>query len=248
MRYFIEVAYRGTNYSGWQIQKNKFSIQAELNDAVSTVFNEKIACTGAGRTDTGVHAIQSYAHFDALNEIPEGFLKRVNSLLPPDIAIRKLMLVHSDAHARYDATERSYKYYLHYDKDPFLFDKSFFFPYLPLDLEKVYAATDLLLEFKDFAPLSKRNNQVKTTLCDIYKAKWETIPDDKGLIFHISANRFLRGMVRRIVGALLMIGKEKITIEEFKLAMQQKKPLRINISVPPQGLFLNSVKYPYINQ
>ena len=246
MRYFLEIAYKGTHYAGFQVQHNKTTIQGELDKFISTVFNEPVSTMGAGRTDSGVHAVQSYVHFDAENAVPDQFLKRVNSLLPHDIVIKKLIEVAPDAHARFDAVERSYKYYLHYDKDAFLYDRSFFFPFLPLDFEKIEAATKLLPSFKDFAPLSKRNDQVKTTFCDIYEARWETLEDNSGLVFYISANRFLRGMVRRIVGALLMIGKGKITVEEFEKAMQQKKSLRINISVPPQGLFLHSVKYPFI--
>lgn len=248
MRYFIEIAYKGTGYAGWQMQKNKPTIQGTINEALSTVCNTAINITGAGRTDSGVHCLQTFAHFDVDTGLPEKMLYRANKLLPKDIAIRNLIHVAPDAHARFDAISRSYSYYIHATKNPMLADRSFFFPFLPLDLKAMEKATALLTSFKDYKPLSKYNKDLKTTLCDVFNAEWETNSAKQTLVFCITANRFLHGMVRRIVGALLMIGQGKITIEEFKQAMEKGRALRLNISVPPQGLFLCEVKYPYLDK
>lgn len=246
MRYFIEIAYKGTQYAGWQVQKNKPTIQGILNAALSTILNSSISCIGAGRTDSGVHCLQTFAHFDTADFVPVDFIPRMNKLIPKDIAVKNIYTVHPEAHARFDAISRSYEYHIHFEKDPMKQDLSFLFPFPPLDIEAMKKATNLLTTFEDYKSLSKLNKDLKTTLCKIHNAHWETKQGGTDLIFYISANRFLRNMVRRIVGAMLMIGKGKISIEEFKQVMELKKSFRINISVPPQGLYLTEVKYPFI--
>lgn len=248
MRYFLKLSYRGTNYNGWQIQTkqaNKVTVQGKVQEALSKLLRTPTTCMGQGRTDTGVHAKTFYAHFDFEGPLPDQLLMKLNHFLPDDIAIHQIIPVADNAHARFDATQRSYEYHLHFEKNVFLHDLSYLYPY-PLDLGKVFEATRLIPSFTDFAPLSKKSPDVKTTICHISEARWETLPGDAGLILHLSANRFLRNMVRRVVGALLSIGRGKLEIEGLREAMEKRENLRINLTAPPQGLYLRAVKYPYI--
>lgn len=246
MRYFLTLSYLGTHYNGWQIQPNAPSVQATLESALSTILRQPVGVTGCGRTDTGVHARYYVAHFDAEGELPQTFLHSLNSLLPQDIAIQGFQPVRSDAHARYDAYERSYEYHIILRKDPFATKTAWFFPQSEkLDVEKMQEVADLLPLYSEFFPFCKTDSGTEGYDCMMKSAFWEHKPDEYRLIFYITANRFLRGMVRLIVGACMNTGLGKIGIEDVKSALDDQKPLKKSLSVPPHGLFLTDVKYPY---
>lgn len=247
MRYFLEIAYSGLNYSGWQRQPGSTTVQGVIEEGLSTIFQEDISVIGCGRTDKGVHASQFFLHFDTEQEIPHYFLTRINQLLPKDIAVYRLLPVSDNAHTRFDATDRTYLYRIHFRKDPFLKDTSFFYPWMPLDLAKMNDATSLLLNYTEFYPFAKGGTNVKTNICYLTKAEWKHFEDQKQLYFEISANRFLRGMVRLIVGCMFLIGKGKLEVEQLREAMDEQTSLPRSLSAPPQGLFLTSVSYPYID-
>ncbi len=248
MRYFAELAYRGTNYHGWQIQKNAPSVQEAIQQAFSTILGVE-EVVGCGRTDTGVHASRYYMHFDFEAEFPEGFLRRVNKFLDEDIVIKKIIEVPNDAHARFDATERSYNYYITRFKDPFRYDLAWHFPfYDKLDLEKLSEVASLLRAYNEFAPFCKTNSDAKTMECELKQAEWVINDDGNGLTFHISANRFLRGMVRLIVGACINAGLGKVRVEDIRKALEEQSPIKKSWSVPAHGLFLCDVEYPFIEE
>lgn len=248
-RYFIGLSYDGTRYHGWQIQPNAVTVQEILNKALSTVLRQKIETTGCGRTDTGVHAKEFFAHFDAgelvsdgswFKENKENLLRSVNSILPHDIAIKKIFPVAANAHARFDAVSRSYEYHIHFDKDPFKNGYSWELRDRP-DIDLMNDAAAIIMEHADFSCFSKSNTQVKTNICKISKAEW--IAKDGGLVFHISADRFLRNMVRAIVGTLLLVGKKEIEPGNVRKIIESKNRSRAGVSVPACGLFLTEVKY-----
>jgi tRNA pseudouridine38-40 synthase len=244
-RFFIEIAYNGTNYHGWQIQQNANTVQAEINKAISTLLNEKITVIGAGRTDTGVHAQQLFAHFDT--SIPfetEKLLFKLNSFLPDDIACNSIFKVNSDAHARFSATTRTYEYWITPTKTPFLINKAYYFPH-SLNIDLMNKAAKELMLHTDFSCFSKSKTDTFTNDCNITSASWKTI--DNQLVFTISANRFLRNMVRAIVGTLLEIGQNKITIEDLKKIIKSKNRSEAGQSVPAHGLFLVKVEYPELS-
>jgi len=243
-RYFIQLSYKGTNYHGWQFQPNAISVQEVLVKAFSTILREEIEITGAGRTDTGVHAIDFMAHFDTKIEnihLDDKFIFKINSYLPKDIAIHKIIPVLKEAHARFDAISRTYNYYIHQKKDPFLLESSSFIPQ-DLDVEAMNTASNLLFNFIDFTSFSKLHTDVKTNNCKITEAFWRQ--ENHKLIFTISADRFLRNMVRAIVGTLLEVGKHKLTINDFTQIIESKNRSKAGVSVPAQGLFLSSINYP----
>lgn len=250
-RFFLEIAYHGKNYIGWQVQPTGVSVQSKVNDALSLFLKEPINVVGCGRTDTGVHASQFFLHFDAENPLPDDLMNRLNRYMPPDIAVKRIITqIPPNAHARFDATYRAYDYYLHFDKSPFLTEFSFFFPWRPINMEVMQQAIALLPQYTDFRMFCKSGAGSKTTLCNLYKAELHLNETTGTMRFHLAANRFLRGMVRRIVGCLLFMGKDKISLEEFMEVMDKRKNQfpKINISVPPQGLFLSEVRYPYLNE
>lgn len=246
-RYFLEIAYKGTAYHGWQIQKNAVSVQDILHSKMEVLLQEPVLTIGAGRTDTGVHAKQMYAHFDTtkLGEInkEERFLYSLNSLLPRDIAIKNILKVAADAHARFDATERSYEYRMHFSKNPFLQEFSSFQRKKP-NIEKMNKAAKLLLGEKDFSCFSKSRTQVFTNICTIKRAEWKWESDS--LVFHITANRFLRNMVRAIVGTCLEIGLSSKSAPYITEIIESKNRSMAGSSVPAHGLYLTAVKYPYL--
>lgn len=244
-RYFIEISYQGTNYSGWQIQKNGISIQQKINETLSTLFNSKIEIQGASRTDAGVHAKQNFAHFDFDNSIPLNFLSRINLMLPKDIAVKKIIPVEKDAHARFDAFERSYEYYVHFEKNPFLKEFSYYYPYGKLDILKMNQAVSLLMKFHDFSAFSKAHTQVKTNDCTIKSAIWKNEKKTGQFVFYISSDRFLRGMVKGIVGTSMQVGSGKISVKDFQKIIEDKDQSKADFSPPPQGLYLSAIKYPY---
>lgn len=238
-RYFIEVAYKGTNYSGFQVQDNANTIQAEIEKAFQTIHRSSAQLTGSSRTDTGVHAYQNFFHFDYEREINPQFVYKMNALLPQDIAVRSLFHMPPSAHSRFDATSREYAYNIHQSKSPFLQTTSLYFPY-KLDIDLIHQASELLKQQTNFFAFSKTNTQVKNFDCRIIKSQWMVGEDT--LIFNIEANRFLRGMVRAITATLLKIGRHKLSISEFeKLFIADEKA---GYSVPAHGLFLTKVNYP----
>jgi tRNA pseudouridine38-40 synthase len=248
-RFFIELAYDGTNYHGWQLQPNAIGVQEVLNKALSTILREPIETLGCGRTDTGVHAKQFFAHFDTGNLMADGiwlmdkagFLRSLNSVLPHDIAVSNVFTVNADAHARFDATLRSYEYHIHFNKDPFKHGYSWLLRDEP-DLELMNRAAKIIMEYTDFSCFSKSNTQVKTNNCKISKAEW--VKRDSGIVFHISADRFLRNMVRAIVGTLIQVGKKEIEPEDVHAIIRSKNRSNAGTSVPACGLYLTEVVYP----
>ena len=239
-RYFLEVSYKGTNYSGFQIQQNANSIQAEIEKAFQILQKEKIGLTGSSRTDAGVHAIQNFFHFDFEGEINSHFVYKMNAILPGDIVVRKLIAVKQESHCRFDAISREYKYFIYRYKNPFLKDRAFYFPY-KLNTALMQQAAVVIKAYTDFTSFSKRNTQAKTFNCCIMESKWEW--EDECLVFYIKADRFLRGMVRALVATMLKIGREKMSILEFKNVIEEKDCSKASFAAPPQGLFLMSVNY-----
>lgn len=243
-RYFVKLSYKGTHFHGWQIQPNAISVQEVLTKAFTTILKENIEITGAGRTDTGVHAINFIAHFDSeKNNLSNNskLIFKLNSFLPKDIAIHDIRRVNNDAHARFDAISRTYHYNIHTQKDPFLLESSNYMPY-NIDIDAMNEAAKLLFNFTDFTSFSKLHTDVKTNNCKITEAFW--IVADHKLKFTISADRFLRNMVRAIVGTLLEIGKGKLTISDFITIIESKNRSNAGVSVPAQGLFLVNIEYP----
>jgi tRNA pseudouridine38-40 synthase len=244
LRYFIFISYKGTSYHGWQLQPNSVTVQKILDDALSVVLNEKISTTGAGRTDTGVHALQFCAHFDTNSPDLSSNIKlifKLNSFLPPDISVYSISRVLPDANARFNAISRTYKYYISRIKDPF-FNNSSWFLNGDIDIESMNKACNVLLESTDFTSFSKLHSDTKTNICKIHSAGWEAI--DNRLVFTIRADRFLRNMVRAIVGTMVDIGYKKINIDEFELIILAKDRCRAGKSAPAQGLFLTDIEYP----
>lgn len=250
MRYFIEIAYKGTNYHGWQFQPNAITVQESINNALSLIFKKLIAIVGAGRTDAGVHAEQLFAHLDVdeefnINEV----LYKLNSLLPKDIVILNIFNVIEDAHARFNAVSRSYEYRIYFGKNPFLTDTTWQIINKKLNVDLMNEAAKILLTYTNFKCFSRSNTDVRTYNCDVTKAIW--VLEKKSLIFHITADRFLRNMVRAIVGTLINVGAGKTTLEEFKKIIESKDRKNAGPSAPAQGLFLTEVNYPkkvFINE
>lgn len=240
-RYFLEVSYKGTGFSGFQLQENANSIQAEIEKAFVVLQKAQVSLTGSSRTDAGVHAIQNYFHLDYAGEFHEHFIYKMNAILPAEIVIRSLIPVKDDAHCRFDAVSREYRYYIYQRKDPFLRDRAHYFPY-KLDLEKLQAAADYLKTVEDFTSLSKRRTQVKHFICRIEESEW--VREKHGLIYRVKGNRFLRGMVRGMVATMLKVGRKKMELEELKMIIDARDCKKASFAVPPQGLFLNAVHYP----
>ena len=246
MRYFLTLSYRGTHYAGWQIQPNAPSVQATIEAALSTILRQQINLTGCGRTDAGVHARDYVAHFDAEGELPPTFLNSLNSILPQDLAMHAIRPVSPEAHARFDAFERNYTYYVALRKDPFTTETAWHYPmYQRLDFEKMQKMAALLPRYSAFLPFCKTDSGVDHYQCQLKAAYWEQVPEAHQWRFHISANRFLRGMVRLIVGASIQIGRGQLELSELEAALEQQTPLKKSLSVPPHGLFLTDVKYPF---
>ena len=248
MRYFAELAYKGTNYCGWQTQPNSPSVQETIETAFSTILRSTIKIYGCGRTDTGVHATQFFIHFDFDSSFPKGFVSRINKFLPADIAIKRIFDVAQEAHARFDAYHRSYEYHISFQKDPIQIDTIYYYPFAKqLDIAKMQQAASLLLTYKEFFPFCKSNSDANTMKCDLSRAEW-VLDESRGrLIFYIAANRFLRGMVRLIVGMCFNIGLGKITLSDVKKAMDQQIRLKKDLSAAAHGLFLTEIKYPFLD-
>ncbi len=242
-RYFLQLSYKGTNYHGWQIQPNAVSVQEVMEDALSKILREKIAVVGAGRTDTGVHASYFILHFDVEKPVPENLdvVYKLNSFLPTDIAVQKVWPVSGEAHARFSAISRTYHYFITTEKNPFITETSH--KYLkPLDFEKMNEAAQILFDYEDFTSFSRLHTDVKTNNCKIMQAEW--IRKDQQLIFIIKADRFLRNMVRAVVGTLLEVGQGKLSVQQFCEIIERKDRGAAGASAPAQGLFLVDIEYP----
>ena len=240
-RYFLELSYKGTAYSGFQVQANAGSIQEEVEKAFAVFFRQEVMMTGASRTDTGVHARQNYFHFDFEKPIGEEMVYRLNAILPGDICIRGLFPVAEGAHCRFDAESREYRYYIYSRKDPFLADRAYFYPY-PLNWDDLQNTAGRLKEYSDFTSFSKRNTQVKHFRCNIFESHW--VLEKESFYYRIRANRFLRGMVRGLTGTMLMVGRGFLTMEQFNKILEGSDPSKVNFNVPAKGLFLNQIRYP----
>jgi tRNA pseudouridine38-40 synthase len=241
-RYFIELSYDGTDFCGWQIQPNAPSIQETLNKALSLILRQEVYVVGCGRTDTGVHASHFIAHFDALlgDFTHEFLIYKLNCLLPFSIAIHDLFQVKDDAHARFHAKSREYKYYVNIEKNPFTHMYAFKPNFIP-NIEKMNEACKVLFEYIDFTSFSKLHTDAKTNNCTIMKASWEQVGNQ--LIFTIQADRFLRNMVRAIVGTMLEIGRDRLNIDGLRKIIESKNRCNAGVSVPGKALFLHRIKY-----
>lgn len=241
-RYFFEISYNGTHYAGWQSQPNATGVQEVVENALSKLLRDNVKIVGSGRTDSGVHCEQQFFHVDLLKELDFAlFLVRLNAFLPKDISINAIHRVKDEAHARYGAIERSYEYRITLKKNPFL-EGWALYHFKSLDRQTMNQAAALLVGQQDFESFSKVKTDVNNFLCDVKRAEWEQSGDR--LIFHISANRFLRGMVRAIVGTLLDVGSGKLSIKDFEIILKNRDRRKAGMNAPPHGLFLTKVKYP----
>ncbi len=243
-RYFIYISYRGTSYHGWQVQPNSVTVQKIIDNALSVLLNETISTTGAGRTDTGVHALVFCAHFDSISpELAErkNLIFRLNSFLPADISVNSIRKVHADANARYSAVSRTYKYFISTIKDPF-FNNSSWYLHGNINIDEMNKACSILKNHSDFTSFSKLHSGAKTNICKIYYAAWEK--SDSRLVLTIRADRFLRNMVRAIAGTLIEVGYGKMNTEEFEKIIVAKNRSMAGRSAPAKGLFLTDIEYP----
>lgn len=241
-RYFVEVAYKGSGFSGFQEQENADTIQGEINKALGIYLKQTIETTSASRTDSGVHAYQNFLHVDVAEEISPRALYNLNAILPDQIVIRRLAVVPDQAHARFDAVAREYLYFIHQQKNPFQRETSHFYP-MPLDIERMNASAKLLCDNLDFTSFSKRHTDVKNFNCTLETARWFW-NDAQQLVFHVRANRFLRGMVRGLVGTQLLVGRGSMSLDQFADVIASKDCQKADFSAPAHGLFLSRIEYP----
>ena len=241
-RYFIYFCYDGSRYHGWQTQPNAHTVEQEMEQALSTLLRREVLLTGAGRTDAGVHARLMVAHFDTDAPVDEVQLAyKLNRLLPADIGVRRIEAVGSDMHARFSATSRTYRYYIHTQKNPFRRNSSCELHY-QLDFDRMNEAAAMLLEYSDFGAFCKSHTDVKTTLCHVTEARWEPL-SEHGWCFVIAANRFLRNMVRAVVGTLIDVGRNRLSLDDFRRVIEGRKRTEAGESMPGKALFLEDIKY-----
>ncbi len=240
MRFFLDISYKGTNFHGWQIQPNGNTVQAELEKALSTILKTETSIVGSGRTDTGVHATQQIAHFDSESK-PDDLVYKLNSFLPKDISVNELKEVNTEAHARFDATKRMYHYHINQSKNPFKQETSYYFTQA-IDIELINKGCEIIKGWENFECFSKVHTEVNNFNCEIFKADWQQKGDEH--LFIVEANRFLRGMVRAMVGTLLDVGTGKTSLEELKEILKSNDRKKAGRAVPPQGLFLEKIEYP----
>ncbi|RME96996.1 MAG: tRNA pseudouridine(38-40) synthase TruA [Bacteroidetes bacterium] len=248
-RYFLQLSYQGTNYCGWQWQRNApNSVQGSLQSALAQVLHQPVTVVGCGRTDAGVHASAYYAHFDLATPLPGRFRTILNHALPPDIAVQSVQPVSADLHARYSATQRTYRYYFHTHKQPIWHQTSTYLPFLekPLDFEAMQAAATHLLHYDDFRAFCKVPDRHTHTRCTVVRAKLSH--EEEPFVFEITADRFVRGMVRLIVAQLLEVGKGKITAIDFEQMLRTRQRPPHLVFAPPQGLYLTQVVYPTLSK
>ncbi len=239
-RYFIEVCYRGTGYGGFQVQHNAVTIQSEVTRAMEIFFREKLVLTGSSRTDADVHAEQNYFHFDTDREVSTEMIYNINALLPGAIAVKSIRKVGDESHSRFDALWRQYRYMVYRQKDPFMEGRGYYFPYT-LDMEKMRQAAAMVMEYTEFESFAKRNSQVKTFRCEIGHSDWEEVGGV--LVYRVRANRFLRGMVRGLVGTMLRVGRGKMSVEEFQRVIESGDASNVDFAVPGEGLYLEKVAF-----
>ncbi|KIC90680.1 tRNA pseudouridine(38-40) synthase TruA [Flavihumibacter solisilvae] len=240
-RYFIEVAYRGGNYAGFQRQENAHTVQQELEQVIFTVTRSQLKLTGSSRTDAGVHARQNYFHFDVESPLRAGIEYNLNAMLPDDLSVRRIVEVGEAHHSRFDAVSREYRYHIYRQKDPFLSGRAFYFPYT-LDFEILQQAAGVLKEYGDFTSFSKRNTQVKTFRCQLIESRWEETPE--GYSYYVKGNRFLRGMVRALTATMLRAGRSKLDIAGLRKIIEMRDCTKADFAVPAHGLYLERVNYP----
>ncbi len=246
-RYFIELAYKGTEFSGWQRQDNAVSVQSTIEEALSTILNKPTQITGCGRTDAGVHASQYFMHFDCVGDLPKDFLSRLNKFLGKSIAINRVFPVADDAHTRFDATHRSYTYYMNYQKNAFNHQLSwYYYSGRHLSVDKLNACAALLMKYDAFAPFCKTGSQVKTMNCVLTRSEWIAYPETNQLVYHVTSNRFLRGMVRLIVGTCVLVAEGKLNVESVDASLKAQTSLEKSWSAPADGLYLSEVGYDYV--
>jgi tRNA pseudouridine38-40 synthase len=240
-RYFLELSYKGEGYSGFQVQQNAVTIQAEVEKAFRIFFRKDVELTGSSRTDAGVHALQNYFHFDWDDEFPQASVYNLNAILPAAIVIKSVKEVKPDAHSRFHATAREYKYFIYDRKNPFIDDRAWYLPYT-LDEALLVACAQRVKNSLDFSSFSKRNTQVKTFQCGITTSEW--IRQDGCFVYHVQANRFLRGMVRGLVGTMVRVARGTMTMETFEALFSKSTIASADFSAPARGLFLVKVNYP----
>lgn len=240
-RYFIEVCYDGASFGGFQIQANQQTIQGALEKAMTILYRVAIPLTGASRTDAGVHAMQNFFHFDTLIPILSNHIYNLNAILPNSIVVQNIYKVPDHAHCRFDAIKRSYLYKIHAQKSPFLEGRSWYYPF-PLNVNQLQAAADTLLLHTNFESFSKKNTTVNTFDCSITKANW--VQEGSLLYFNIDSNRFLRGMIRGLVGTMLQVGRGLISVADFEAIIHAKNEQNVDFSTPAHGLYLSNIQYP----
>jgi tRNA pseudouridine38-40 synthase len=240
-RYFLELSYKGEGYSGFQVQQNAITIQSEIEKAFRVFFRKEVELTGSSRTDAGVHALQNYFHFDWEDEFPQAAVYNLNAIMPAAIVIKSVRAVKPDAHSRFHATSREYKYFIYDKKNPFIEDRAWYLPFT-LNESLLHECALKIKTSHNFSAFSKRNTQVKTFECSISESEW--IKQDDCLIYHVKGNRFLRGMVRGLVGTMVRVARNNTSIESFNELLMQKDLAAADFSAPAKGLFLISVNYP----
>lgn len=243
MRYFLEVSYKGTRYAGFQVQQNADTIQGNVEKALTTICRTDIRLTGSSRTDAGVHALQNYFHFDTDVDFKRSWVYNLNAMLPLDIVVKSVIPVPPDAHCRFMASSRQYEYCITTTKDPFQTDTAWYYPF-SVDINLLNQAAKLLHLHTDYTSFSKRNTQVHTNQCTIINSNW--FSDGSSLIYRVEANRFLRGMVRGLVGTMLLVGRKKIMISDFEDIINSKDCTKASFATPAHGLFLVKVQYPFL--
>ena len=239
-RYFLEVAYVGTNYSGFQIQQNAVTIQQKIEEALTIFFKQTIPLTGSSRTDAGVHAKQNFFHFDFRENINSKVLYNINSILPNDIAVKNIFNVPPEAHCRFNAISRTYNYYIYKNKNPFLNNRAWYYPY-PINIQLLNEAATTILTYNNFEAFSKQNTQVNNFICNIQQSFWQQ--ESETLMYHIQANRFLRGMVKAMVATQLKVGRGIISMQQFSSILEARDNTKAFFSVPSKGLFLERVGF-----
>ena len=248
-RYFLELAYKGTPFNGFQVQQNANTVQAEVERAANILLGEAVTMTGSSRTDAGVHAKQNYFHFDLSKPVEQyrgishagQLVYKLNAILPAAIAVRGLQLVRDTAHCRFDAVRRSYRYSVYAQKDPFLDDRAYYYPY-KLQMELMAEAAALVMQYRDFTSFSKRNTQVKSFICVLEQSEW--VREERILYYKVAGNRFLRGMVRALTATMLKLGRGHLSLEEFREIIESRDCTKASFAVPARGLCLEAVDFP----